>query len=140
MITAGTIAAIVSALAAAGTVGYEIYKDSIPEPVPIPDPTLAEIIAPFIPQVIIIIIAIVMYLMYCGIIKKYKKQVITFLYPIISSLVYIVALYLLLIINALFNIPVIVLFVDILLTIYYIYNAIQIFKGKKTSKKIWIKK
>lgn len=135
-----TAAAIVAALAAAGQFGYQMYKDSIPEPVPIPEPTLAEIIAPYIPQVIIIIIAIALYLMYRGIIKNYNKQIITFLYPIIFTLIYIVMLYLLLIINGILNIPVIIFFVDLLLTAYYIYNAIQIFKGKKLSKKIWIKK
>lgn len=139
MATAVAIAGIVGGVVALVDFGWKTY-DKVTAPVPIPDPTLAEIITPYIPQVLIVIIAIILYLMYSGIIKHYKKHTIIFIYPIASALVYLAMLVVLFLINSILNIPVIIFALDVIITIYYVMLAISIYKGKKDSKKVWIKK
>ena len=134
MATAAAVAGIIGT----GVAIYDAFFKPEPTPLP-PEPTIQEIIMAYLPQVLFVIIVIACVLMFIGIIKNYKKKVITFLYPILLSIIYFVLFAFSSITLLQYNLIVIAFAVDIILTCYYLYVAIQIFTGKKTSKKVFIK-
>ena len=133
---ATAVAIGISALALA----LQAYSEFKPEAAPPPEPTAVEIITPYLPQVLLIIVVLGCVWMIAGILKYYKKSVIIFLFPILISILYIVLVVFFFIILASNNLLVVAFAIDFVLTLFYLFTSFKIYKGKKQTKKIFVAK
>lgn len=97
-----------------------------------PEPTVLEIIFHYLPQVSMLVVILCCLLMYIGILKRYDKKIVTFIVPVVISLIYCVLSSIFIRIFGVFEIVALGLY--IMLTAVYAKISLDIFKGKSNLK------